>query len=115
MRTPPAHAIPRARGRYRRGRSPPPRGTAPRTSSAGFPREHAEARDERFTEEEHPRDTRHRPRHEDERHRQLGELGALVPAEAHELDAPPHEHQREYEDEEVGDDLKERVRPRREG
>src|SRR5258705_294286 len=83
--------------------------SAPRTSSVGFPHEHAEARDERFTEEDHPGQARDRPRREDERHRQLGELGSLVPAEAHELDSPPHEDQREHEDEEVGDDLQERV------
>src|SRR5207302_4456756 len=90
-RTPPARAIRRARGKCRRGRSPPRRETAPRTSSLGLPQENAEARDERFTEEKHPGQARNRPRHENEHHRQLGELGALVPAETHELDSPPHE------------------------
>src|SRR6266705_284462 len=78
MRTPPARAIRRARGTCRRGRSPPRRGRAPRTSSAGSPHEHAEARDERFTEEEHPGHARGRPRHEDERHRQREQpMGAV--------------------------------------
>src|SRR6266700_7567650 len=114
MRTPPVRAARRARGTCRRGRSPPRRETAPRTSSAVFPQENAEARDERLTEEDHPGQARHRPRDEDEHHRQFGELGWLVPAEAHELNAPPYEDQREREDEEVGYDLQQRGRPRRE-
>src|SRR5438132_5028562 len=114
MRTPPVRAARRARGTCRRGRSPARREPAPLTSSLVFPCKHAEARDERFTEEEHPGHAGDRPRNEDERHRQLGELGALVPPETHELDSPPHEDQREREDEQVGDDLQERVRPRRE-
>src|SRR2546427_10282271 len=71
------------------------------------------SRDERFTEEDHPGHARHRPRDEDVRHRQLGELGGLVPAEAHELDAPPHEDQREHADEPARDDLPARGTPRR--
>src|SRR6266700_6695692 len=114
MRTPPARATRRARGTCRRGRSPPRRETAPRTSSAVFPQENAEAREERLAEEDHPGQARHRPRDEDERNRTLGELRSLVPAEAHELDSPPHEDQRKHEDEQVGDDLQERVRLRRE-
>ena len=51
----------------------------------------------RLAEEQQPGEPGDRPGHEDDAHRQLGELRGLVPAEAHELDAPPDEHQREHE------------------
>src|SRR2546426_949036 len=79
----------------------------------GGPAAHdAQVREETFPEEQHPRESGERPRHEDVRHRHFRQLGVLVPAELHELDAVPDEYQREHEDEHVGNDAEERVRPR---
>ena len=54
---------------------------------------------ELLAEEQEPGEAGERPGDEDERHRQLGELRVLAPAELHELDAVPEEHEREHQHE----------------
>src|SRR6266513_1304529 len=82
--------------------------------SGGSAAHDTQVREETLAKEEHPREAGERPRDEDVGHWHFRQLGVLVPAELHELDAVPDEHQREHEDEYVGGDAKERIRPKRE-
>jgi hypothetical protein len=70
--------------------------------------------EEALAEEDHPGEAGERPGDEDPDHRQLGELGRLVPAELDEADAVPDEDERHHQDEQVGDDAQQRVGARRE-
>src|SRR5438067_270967 len=54
-----------------------------------------------LAQEQHPRNSGERPCDEDVSHRHLGEFRLLVPAELHELDSVPDEHQRERQDEHI--------------
>src|SRR5215211_8945938 len=67
---------------------------------------------EDFADEQEPGRAGERPGGEDVHHRQVGELGGLVPAEAHEAQAPVQEHDGEDEDEDMRDDAQRGVRPR---
>src|SRR5215475_14760421 len=111
-RTRPARAARSAR-RTRRTAMPPRRPeTALRRSSRRLPGDNADVGDEGLAEEQHPREPGDRPGDEDVRHRQLGELRVLVPAELNELEAVPDEDQREREDERARPNAQQCVRPR---
>src|SRR6185437_12587243 len=59
--------------------------------------------------EQQPGKPRQRPRDEQEGHRHLRQFRLLVPAERHEPDAVPDEHQGEHQDEYGGDDAQQGV------
>src|SRR5438552_1035547 len=88
----------------------------PNSTSAAIPgvrateltNENPDVVDERLAEEQDPGEPGEGPGHENPGHRQLRELGELVPAEAHERDAPPDENQSECQDAHMRDDAQQR-------
>src|SRR5262249_10219800 len=72
-------------------------------------RQDADIVEEDFAKEDHPGRAGERPGDENERHRQFGEFGFLIPAELHEFDTPIEEDQREDQHEQVRHDLEHRV------
>src|SRR6266446_953131 len=87
----------------------PCRATSRPASWGGLPGHDADIVEEDFAQEDHPGHAGERPSDENERHRQFGQLGFLIPAEFHEFDAPIDEHQREDQDEQVRNDLQHRA------
>src|SRR5258708_29829658 len=75
----------------------------------GLPGHDADIVEEDFAQEDHPGHAGERPSDENERHRQFGQLGFLIPAEFHEFDAPIDEYQREDQDEQVRNDFQHRI------
>src|SRR5438067_426142 len=78
-------------------------------SRAALSGKDADSVEEDFPQEDEPGRAGKPPRDENEGHRQLRQLGFLIPSELHELGPPIDEHHGKDQNEEVGDDFQQSV------